>query len=180
MTDWIHKTKTTKHEVYYSIESSKHWTVMGTRTHNLFQCEFEVYLDGVLQYSMKQVSAVKQFISVIPLVSLFWENPFVIFKDGTAYAPSKRRTKLFGMGKWDFYFEGSTYQVSLSPKGDHSLVKDGIPIAVYHRRGIASHPACFTVEYIDEVANRPDIIMLFAAFVENYVYMDRGSKYGAR
>jgi len=181
VTDWIYKTKTTKHEVYYSMDSAPAWTVIGTRTHVYFRCGFEVYLNDELQYTMKQLSPLKQLISNIPGVSMFFENPFVISHNNAVYPPSRRRTTLLSMGKWDFFFGEDTYRVSLCPEGDHTLFKNGTPVAVYHHWNYWGGSACFKVEYEDEMQDSPDIIMLFGAFVENYVYMDReGGKYGSR
>ena len=175
MTDSIRKIKTTHHECHYVLESDSRWLAVGTRTHGVHRGNIRMYKNGELQYSMRQVSLAKQILSNLPGVYLFFHNPFVFFINCTACGHSKRLTKLFGLGEWDFYFGEDTYHISIAPKGIHRLTKNSKEIATYYRHSDGSHEphdGYFSVEYTSEMKTQPDILLLFGAFVENYINME--------
>lgn len=170
--------KITKHEVHYLIDANPQLHVIGTRTHNFFRCKFQVYKDEVLQYSMLQKSLLKQVISKIPGAFLFYENPFTFYRDGKVCGTSKLHTKFTEIGKWDFYLEDTKYTVTMHPKHTHTLEKDGVVVATYHRLN-QEFQIYFQVDYSDEMSNQLDAILLFGAFVESYINMDHGTKLGS-
>jgi len=177
MTAKVFRGKITKHEVHYSIDTDPQLHVVGTRTHNYYRCGFQVYKDGVLQYAMIQKSLPKQIISRIPGAFMFYENPFTFYRDGKVCGTSKLRTTFTGMEKWDFYFEGIKYTVTMCPKEVHTLEKDDVVVATYYRRN-QGFQIYFQVDHSDEMSNQLDTIILFGAFVETYINMDRGTGLG--
>lgn len=129
-----------------------------------------MFKDDALQYTLKQPSLLKQAIS--SFLFLFYRNPFYFYKDGHCCGSWEPLTKTaFSLGKWEFNFEGSIYRVFLGPHGvNHTLSLNGIPVAKYAtKRGDSGH---YHVAYTDAIKHRPDILLLFAVFVEHYPERD--------
>lgn len=180
MVDKIHRIKTTSRKCHYILESDPRWKVIATRTNNVRRCGFEVYQNETLQYTLRQVSLLKQIIGNIPGAFLFFENPFTFEKEGVPCGTSKRYIATFSeMGKWDFSFDNHLFHVALQPEGRHTLSVDGQEVAQYQHiaKWHHDHYICYEIEFSEEDPPRPDILLLLGAFVEVYVYMDR-DKFG--
>ena len=154
----------------FQLEGDSHWKCIGRRTHRSSRCHFEMVKDGVAQYCLTQPSRFLQILANLPLVSFLWENPFYFYRDGMRcgshrFYPSPL---IIFQPHREFYFEGDTYILAIHSHGVHSLLKNGDQIAVYKRYGAGNYIAL----YSDTVRDRPDILILFAAYVEMYQTMD--------
>ena len=167
----VRRTKINYAVCHYRISSDSQWEVIAKRTHRAFCCRFEVYKNGLLQYVLVQPSIVKQIIADIPIISFFIENPFYFYRNNVCVGSWKplNRTR-FSRGRWEFYFEGSTFQVNLTgPRPTtHILYQNGENVARYQYSGYGNYHIC----YAEQLDGRPDLLILFAAFVEHYLNLD--------
>lgn len=155
----------------YFMDNEPHWKVVGRRIFSLNRCHFGVFRDNQLMYTLAQTNLMKHAISLLPIVSLIYKDPFYFYQGNERCGYWKNKTAFLGQGIFEFHFNGIQYTVTIHSNGIHSLVKDGVQVAVYKRFGMGN----YRVRYSVSVATDIDILILFAAFVENFLTMDTGS-----
>ena len=179
-------TKKTYHACYYQIEGCNEWVVVGKRLHGIGRACFDVYKNDELQYTLKQPSLVASIIAKAPFIMFVYESPFFFYRCGVKCGNWKPIIHpALHPGKWEFFFDGVIYQVASGPYvsfreafgGDNlhiqkdTLFMNGEMMATYVRNANADG---YSIEcYLAESAIRLDILLLFGAFIENYLDRDR-------
>lgn len=180
--------KMTFKQCWFQIMGSPEWEVIGKRTYKINCAEFGVYQNGKLQYVLKQTNPITRFLSDFLMCKAFYETPFYFYRDGVKCGTWKSiQHPTFIPGRWEFYFEGKTYRVELGPyaglkdmfrtdwRPRHTLFVNGRKAAEY-TRDFEMEPSIvhvkYPIEYTEELVERPDILLLFGAFVENYMDWD--------
>lgn len=152
----------------FAMEGNPHWKCVGKRTHRSGRCDLKLYQDDIFQYSLTQRSKLLQILMNVPLVLYVWENPFRFYRDGVPCGSHKFHPSITYQGYREFFFEGNTYTLTIHSRGVHSLLKDDMQVAVYKRYGYGN----YIVRYSQAIQDRPDLLMLFAAYVEMYQTLD--------
>lgn len=149
----------------FVLEGNSHWKVIAKRTHGIRLGNYSIYKDMELQYSLKQTSIPKQLLEKVPLLGFIYRNPYYFCK-GAKYCGDVK-IRLFPT-RYQFSFDGNSYLVSIHSGTTHSLLINNRQVAVYNRYGEGSYKVLFDLELHD----RPDLLILFAAFVEMYATID--------
>lgn len=177
---------------YFQIMGILEWEVKGKRTWHFDCAEFGVYRNGNLQYVLKQPNPIAQFFSNLPLVWAYYENPFYFYRGRVKCGRWKPiQHPAFIPGRWNFYFENNIYRLELGPyygfknllHKDPWIPQDTLFVndkkAAVYTRYEEYEPSIihtkYSVEYTEELAERPDILLLFGAFIENYLARDKGN-----
>lgn len=165
----IRNMKTDLKHCVFQIEGDPEWELVGVRTLGGRRGKYDLYKRGELQYSMEQSVWLRCFLWLLPIVWFFVEEPFTFYKNGVRCGHSERpKMKQRVHALYDFHFEQQVYRIALHSRGVHSLLKNGTQVAVYKRFGYGNYLARCT----EEICDQPDIIILFAAFVELHLVMD--------
>lgn len=164
----IFRVKTTFNHCHFKSTNAPCWEVVGVRTHGMKRCKFSVYKDDELQYCLAQTSLIKQIIACLPVISFIYRNPFYCFRNDKCCGYWRNKTKFLGQGIFEFNFDENKWTITIHSKGIHSLLKNEKQVAVYKRFGAGN----YHVLYSKEVIAQPDILILFAAFVENFLTLD--------
>lgn len=181
--------RTLKH-CHFQIMGIPEWEVKGKRTWHFDRAEFGVYRNEKLQYVLKQPNPITRILSNLPLVWAFYESPFYFYRDGVKCGTWKPiQHPAFLPGRWKFCFEDKTYQLELGPyyglknllhndlwMPQDTLFVNGKKAAVYTRQAELEPSIIhikYSIEYTEELAGRPDILLLFGAFIENYLSRDK-------
>lgn len=177
---------------HFQIMGTPDWEVIGKRIYSFKCANFGVYQNGKLQYVLKQPNPITRFISDFIFVMPFYESPFYFYRDGVRCGTWKPiQHPAFLPGRWKFYFEDKVFLLELGPYcsfrhilqnepwiPQDTLFINGKKAAVYTRQ-TESRPSIsyikYTIEYTEDLAGRPDILLLFGAFIENYLSRDKGN-----
>lgn len=165
----ILKVETKRKYCTFKMSNNSNWLVIGKRIYSTGMEAFRVYKDGKLQYTLKQTNIIKQFVSTIPLIGCFYVNPFHFYQNDIKCGTVDSKILLSGQGLFSFHFEGVCYRMIIHSHGMHSVLKDGKQVALYRR----SEKGDYSVLFSENDFFEPDLLILFAAFVEMFLTIDR-------
>ena len=165
----IQKVETKRKYCTFKMSGDSHWAVVGKRIYGSGMEAFEIYKDDDLQYTLKQTNIIKQFISTVPLIGCFYTNPFHFYRNDEKCGDVDSKILLSGQGLFSFHFEDVCYRIIIHSNGVHSALKDGKQVALYRRSGKGDYSVLFSAKDFF----KPDLLVLFAAFVEMFLTIDR-------
>lgn len=146
----------------FVMEGDSEWKVFGKTVISAFERgALSVYKNDSLEYTLKQTSLLKPLLAFIPLSAFLYCSPFYLYCNGVKHGYTKKLPS-FWQGRYQFYFDDQFYELTYHSRSVYSLMKNGTQIAIYRRYGNGN----YKVRYSKEFSTRPDLLILFAAFVE--------------